>query len=81
MPPCMVPYCLRNPLLVARGFHPRILQVFGHTMLDGREGIVMELCEKDLATLLAKMTRGVDLPSGRVRAMAAMCMCGARHSL
>ncbi len=63
------PLAMRLASVTARGFHPCLLQVFGSAVVDGREGIVMELCVGNLASLLVKRTRHRDVSSEEVRAI------------
>jgi hypothetical protein len=41
------------------GFHEHLVQVYGHCVVEGRQGIVMELCSLDLSTYLWQRTRGI----------------------
>ncbi len=48
------------------GFHEHLVQVYGFCVLEGREGIVMELCSGDLSTYLWQRTRGVAISPDEV---------------
>jgi hypothetical protein len=51
-------FCLRFGVPRAGHFHVNVVQVYGYCVVDGREGIVMELCHGDLSEHLWRLTRG-----------------------
>ena len=57
-------FCLRFGGPRAGHFHVNVVQVYGYCVVEGREGIVMELCHGDLSEHLWRHTRG---PAGTAR--------------